>query len=238
VIGSRSRPDREDWLVRIPARFKDGKEGFDLRLAHDLGAVGVKAYTLSPLADRSVKESLPEAIPVFVDWLEHLDERIPDGRTLQEQLHKRAIWIGLMNNLYDPAAKGSQQVVAVLLNQFDKPNFHIEGHFPATRTLAYVATAKDFDRMVALFDKASDHDCARLPLVHYVGRFNTERSRGLLLSFITNDAELRWEAICALPRMKHREDIEMIEQYRGTTDVAGDKIIDAAVRKLRRVADG
>lgn len=238
MIGSASRPSSDDWLTRIPARFKDGKEGFDLRLARDLGAVGVKAYTLSPLANRPMKESLPEAIPVFVDWLLHLDERIPDGRTLQEQLHKRAIWIGLIDNLYDPAAKGDQQVIDTLLDQFDKPNFHVEGHFPATRTLDYVATAKDFDRMVALFEKSSNHNCARLPLVHYVGRFNTDRSRALLLSFIKNDDELRWEAIRALPRMKHPEDIELIEQYRGTSDAAGDKIIDTATRKLRRLADG
>lgn len=173
---------------------------------------------------------------MFVDWLEHLDERIPDGRTLQEQLHKRAIWVGLIDNLYDPAARGDQRVIDALLDQFDRPNFHVEGQYPATRTLDYVATAKDFDRIVALLTKSNDHDCARLPLVRYVGRFNTERSRDLLLSFIKSDDELRWEAIRALPRMKHPEDIELIEQYRGTSDAAVDKIIDAAVRKLQRFA--
>lgn len=233
--GPAHRPTRDDWLTDIPARFTDGRNGFDLRLAQDLGRVGVKAWSLTPLANRPVSESLPEAIPVFVDWLAHIDERVADGGTIQDRLHKRAIWGDLIRCLYDPAAKRNSAVIDVLIDQFENPNFPVELHHNATQTLDYVAGARDFDRIVKLMDRVSDHHYARLFLVRYIGRVTTRRAHELLRQFVRDDDVLRWESIRWLPKHRDPDDIALIAAFRGTSDADGDEIIDKALVKLRTV---
>ncbi|CPZ15209.1 Uncharacterised protein [Mycobacteroides abscessus] len=60
-------PQGDGWMDNIPSQYVHGEHGFDERIMRDLAEVGVRAYTLDDLANGPA--TIPEAIPVFVDWL-------------------------------------------------------------------------------------------------------------------------------------------------------------------------
>lgn len=203
-------PRGPDWLTTLPPRIRDGEDGVDLRLVRDLAKAGYKTYRLSPLSN--MFRTMPTAIPVFVDWIEHIDERIPEPRrTRSERDHKDGIWIGLNKNLVDPAAKGNRHAVDVLFEQFAKPWCPVAARHWGARALDMLATKADYDRMVALLDNQPEG--VRAPVAHYLGRFRTDRSHDLLVHLLHNDPDIIYETIPALARMKRREDIEVLTPY-------------------------
>ena len=106
-------PQGDDWIEKIPPRYVDGKEGFDLRIVHDLAAVGVRCYTLGDLSNGP--STIPPGIPVFIDWLENLEQRIPGPEERRSQ--RWIIRLGLLRNLIDPAAKGNRRAIDLIVGQ-------------------------------------------------------------------------------------------------------------------------
>lgn len=204
-------PRGPEWLSNLPPRIKDGQNGVDFRLVRDLARVGYKTCTLSPLA--YLYKTMPAAIPVFADWIEHFDERIPEPRrTRAERDHKDGIWVGLNKNLIDPAAKGNRDAIDAIFGQFDKPWCPLRVRHWGARALAYIATKADYDRMVSLLD--NQHAGVRGPVTHYLGRFRSDRSHDLLVHLLKNDPEVTQEAMTALARMKRPdEDIPLLRPY-------------------------
>lgn len=203
-------PRGADWLSDPPPRIKDGQGGVDFRLVRDLARAGYKTYYLDPLA--YLYKTMPTAIPVFTDWIAHIDERIPEPRRTQtEHDHKNGIWIGLNKNLIDPAAKGNRDTIDALFGQFDKPWCSGMVRHWAARALDYIATKNDYDRMVALLDNQPAG--VRRPVIHYLGGFRTDRTHDLLVHLLHNDPEVTQDAMTALARMKRPEDLDLLSPY-------------------------
>jgi hypothetical protein len=59
------------------------------------------------------RDDYPQAVPIMVDWLQHLDERVPPGEP------RRAMRMGLIRNLITKNAKGNRAAVDVLFHQFE-----------------------------------------------------------------------------------------------------------------------
>jgi hypothetical protein len=55
----------------------------------------------------------PQAVPTMVDWLHHLDERVPSDED------RRAWRAGLLRNLITKHAKGNRAAVEVPFHQFE-----------------------------------------------------------------------------------------------------------------------
>jgi hypothetical protein len=190
-------PRGEHWLEQLPARYRDGHNGFDIRIARELAAVGVRCYTVDDLANGL--RTIPPAIPIFVDWLERLDERIPGPETH----HRWAIRTGLIRNLIDPAAKRNRRAIEVLFAQLNRADPALEPHveFWAVLALDTIAERRDYDQMAGLLETLP-HVASKDPVLHYLGQFRTEKARQLILPYVT-DLETRSTAIKALARFKN-----------------------------------
>jgi len=203
-------PRGPEWLSDPPTRIKDGQAGVDFRLVRDLARMGYKTYYLDPL--RYLYKTMPAAVPVFTDWINYIDERLPEPRrTKAERKHKDSIWMCLNINLIDPAAKGDRETIEALFGQFDK-SWAPEGvRYEAARALDYIATKADNDRMVALLRDSNSG--VRNAVTHYLGRFRTDRSHDLLVHRLATDPEVTQAAMTALARMKRPEDIEILRPW-------------------------
>lgn len=185
-------PDGDDWRDHVPARYVDGEHAFDRRLMDDLAAVGVRCYSINYFKATTA----PQAIPVFVDWLTHLEERIPG----KETHHRNVIRIRLIWNLHDRAAKGQQQVVDLMFDQIHhQPPLSGRVIDSALSTLAFVATAKHFDQITALLGELPDAP-GRSWLVEYLGKVKTDEARDLAASYL--DTPYTSAALRALIQMK------------------------------------
>ena len=155
---------------------------------------------------------MPAAVPVFTDWINHIDERLPEPRpTKAERDHKDSIWLGLNKNLLDPAAKGDRETIEAVFGQFGK-SWASEGvRATGADVLDYIATKADYDRMVALLRDSNSG--VRNAVTHYLGRFRTDRSHDLLVHRLATDPEVTQAAMTALARMKRPEDIEILRPW-------------------------
>ena len=219
-------PQAENWLEDLPARYRDGHNGFDIRIARDLAAVGVRCYTVNDLANGL--RTIPPAIPVFVDWLERLDERIPGPETH----HKWAIRTGLICNLIDPAAKRNRRAIEVLFHQLDRTDPPLEPHveFWAVLALDTIAERSDYDRMAHLLETLP-HTASKVPVLHYLGQFRTEEAHRLILPYMA-DPETRSAAIKALARFKNPADRPLIDRYAGDPNNQVRSAVRAAQKKV------
>ena len=204
----------------------------DFRLVRDLARVGYKTYYLDPLV--YLYKTMPTAIPVFADWIEHIDERIPEPRrTKADKDHKEGIWICLNKNLIDPAAKGNREAIDAIFGQFGKPWCPPGVRHWGARALDYIATKADYDQMVALL-----HDQpagVRNPVTHYLGRFRSDRSHDLLVHLLKNDPEVTQEAIAALARMKRPdEDLPLLRSYLDDPRTYARETAARAITKLEK----
>jgi hypothetical protein len=131
-------PDRDDWIDSPPPGIVDGRGGVELRLVRELAAVRVRSYQLSPLTKLS---TIPEAIPIFVDWLANLETKIPGPETT----HRATIRTGLLRNLIDPAARGNRAAVAAVVAQLGRrPALPNEDQWWAGQALEVIAGKQDY----------------------------------------------------------------------------------------------
>ncbi|WP_280408853.1 HEAT repeat domain-containing protein [Nocardia brasiliensis] len=219
-------PQGDNWLDDLPARYRHGHNGFDLRLARELAEVGVRCYTLGDLSNGP--RTIPPAIPIFVDWLEHLDERIPGPQTH----HKWAIRTGLIRNLIDPAAKRNRRAIDVLFREIERTDAPLQPHveFWAVSALDTIAERSDYDRMVRLLHTLSNVE-SKVPILHYLGQFKTAAARELILPFVA-DSNTRAPAIKALARFGNSADRALIAQYRDDANAQVRNAVKSALAKI------
>jgi hypothetical protein len=186
-------PEGTDWMNHLPAWCHDGENGFDRRLMEDLAAVGVPCYTIN---DLTKVRSIPQGIPIFLDWLTHLEERIPGAETA----HREAIRGNLIRNLNDAAARGNPHVIDALIDQLQRrprPESGVPDY--AAHALARVATKREFPQIAAVL-AALPADVPKGPLIEYMGKVKTPEARDIALAYL--DTEWAYYAIKALIAMK------------------------------------
>lgn len=187
-------PEGDGWMDNLPARYHHGQRGFDRRIMEELAAVGVPCYTVNQLSDHV--RYVPQGIPIFIDWLTHLEERIPGPETD----HRRAVRIGLIRGLDDIAVRGNRQAFDALVAELRRgatlPGPSADyAHF----ALARIATVKDFPTIAALLDELPC-EAPRGALIEYMGRVKTPEAQQIVLMWL--DTEWVWFALRALIAMK------------------------------------
>ncbi|MEE6163738.1 MULTISPECIES: HEAT repeat domain-containing protein [unclassified Mycolicibacterium] len=177
-------PEGDDWMDNLPAWLRDGENGFDRRLMADLAAVGYRCYTINRLPGRTV----PKAMPIVLDWLEHLEERIPGAETR----HRELIRGGLVWRLYDPAARGNQRAIDLVITQIRRQQPPLPSPFSdgAGQVLARIALPRHFDQICELFHELHDDNSAKFFLTEYFGKVKTTQSRDIVLPYLD-----RWPSI-------------------------------------------
>ncbi|MCT7371950.1 hypothetical protein A7R75_23390 [Mycolicibacterium llatzerense] len=122
----------------------------------------------------------PCATPVLVDWLAHLEDRLPGSETPRRQ----AIRSGLILGLADPAVRGQQSAVDVLIGQIThSPALGHGVAESAASTLAKVATPKHFPQIASLLAGPLD-DAARFWLIRYLRKCKTVEARDIAVSYL------------------------------------------------------
>ncbi len=213
------------WMAELPARYRDGERGFDRRIMEELAAVGVPCYTLDDLANGP--RTIPPGIPVFVDWLTELDDRIPGSETE----HRATIRMGLIRNLIDPAARGDQRAIEALLAQFDRnPPVPEYVRTWAAEALKMIAGPKDFAPIARLMGDLPKDGTAVIPLVGYLGKVKTDESRDLAVRYL--DTPARGAAIKALVQMKATGVRRLIEPLVDDRHPPVRKVARSALEKL------
>ncbi|MFF0542205.1 hypothetical protein ACFYTF_05155 [Nocardia thailandica] len=229
-------PDRADWLENLPPSLVDEQTGFELRLVEELAAVGIRTYELSPL---SKLRPLPTAVPIVVDWLEHLDERIPgaEGRgvTGSPESHKRAVHTSLLISLNDRSARGNRRARDILVAELRRnPPLPEDQSYFAARALATVAGPADFDLILGLFEAQPRPNEVAAGLLEYVGRQKSQPLATTVAAGYLGDAATRNYAIDALGKLKSPGAAELIEPFTNDADPYTRKLAERTMKKLRR----
>jgi len=200
----RGMPEGDDWMDRLPTKYRHGENGFDRRLMEEVAAVGYRCYTIDQLPDRSA----PKLIPVVLDWLEHLEDRVPGPETRHRELIRTAlIW-----RLHDSAARGNRRAIDVAIAQIRRsqpplPSIAAAG---AGQVLARIALPRDFDRIAALFHELDDDRSEKFFLTAYFGKVKTAQSRDTVLPYLDRYPAI---AIPALIKMNAPGVRHLIEPY-------------------------
>lgn len=218
-------PEGQDWMQRLPARYKHGERGFDRRIMEELAAVGVPCYTLGDLSNRV--RTIPQGIPIFIDWLTHLEDRIPGADTP----HREAIRAGLIRNLNDPAARGNPAAINALVVQLRRQPPLRSGLIGyATEALAHIATKRDCPTIVELIDELLPHGAVVGPLIEYLGKVKTDEAKELVLRFL--DTPSTYFALRALIQMKATGVRARVEPYLTHSNAAIRKEARRAMARL------
>ncbi|MEU7139683.1 HEAT repeat domain-containing protein [Nocardia sp. NPDC046473] len=213
-----------EWMNDLPARYTDGERGFDRRIMTDLAAVGVPCYTLGDLSNGP--RTIPPGIPVFVDWLANLETRIPGPETE----HRSAIRSGLIRNLIDPAARGNQEAIELLIAQVRHvPPIPERMQTWACEALRLIAGPKNFTEIAGLLAELPK-GTAMLPLVEYLGKVKTAESRDTAVRYL--DGPARGYAIKALVQMKATGVRQLIEPFVHDRSASVRKQAERAMQKL------
>ncbi|ADG80040.1 HEAT repeat domain-containing protein OS=Tsukamurella paurometabola (strain ATCC 8368 / DSM/ CCUG 35730 / CIP 100753 / JCM 10117 / KCTC 9821 / NBRC 16120/ NCIMB 702349 / NCTC 13040) OX=521096 GN=Tpau_3457 PE=4 SV=1 [Tsukamurella paurometabola] len=222
-------PQGDDWMEHYDRRnLVNGKDSFDIRLMQDLNEVGVRAYTVGDL-NRAAR-SVPPAIPVFVDWLDHLDDRVPG----EETPHRSALRRSLLTALDDPAAKGNRAAADAVYAQLQRTSPPLENHMQirAMEILARIGTKNDYDRMLVLARRPDLDTGKRIALVRYLGRFRRPESREVALSYLPIEF-VQQEAIRALGKIGTADDIDAITAYADDENPRVRRAVETALTKLQ-----
>ncbi|MEZ0349206.1 hypothetical protein [Mycobacterium sp. pR1184] len=162
-------------------------------MKRELNEAGIPEDTVWELVNS--RNDYPEAVPIIVDWLEHLDERVPPDED------RRAWRAGLLRNLITKHAKGNRAAADVLFHQFEiEPpltNLELEA---AGFALAEVADRSDFPRVAELIRSGRDFPTKSV-LVEWLGRIKTEEAKDLAVSQLPYPSR-RIPAMRALVRQK------------------------------------
>jgi hypothetical protein len=164
-----------------------------LAMKRQLDEAGIPEDTVWELVNS--RNDYPEAVPIIVDWLEHLDERVPPDED------RRAWRAGLLRNLITKHAKGNRAAAAILFHQFEiEPpltNLEVEA---ACLALAEVADRSDFPRIAELLRSKRDLPGSSA-LVLWLGRIKTAEAKELAVSLLAHPGT-RIQAMRALVRQK------------------------------------
>jgi hypothetical protein len=162
-------------------------------LKRELNEAGIPEDTVWQLVNS--KTDYPQAVPIIVDWLQHLDERVPPGQD------RNALREGLIRSLITKHAEGNRAAIDVLFHQLeiDPPldRFELE---PVGYALFEILERSDFPRVAAAI--RSERDFPTKPwLVRWLGRCKTEEAKELAVSQLPYPAT-RDAAMAALVRQK------------------------------------
>jgi hypothetical protein len=178
----------------------------------ELDAAGIAEDTIFQLLNS--RNDYPQAVPIMVDWLQHLDERIPEDAD-------RPAWrSSLLRNLITKHAKGNRAAVDIVFHQFDidppLSNLELEA---AGFALAEICDRSDFPRVAALLRSGREFP-TKPELVRWLGRVKTEEAKQLAVSQLENP-RTRDSAMAALVR----------QRATGVRDAVGKYLDDDAWRK-------
>lgn len=162
-------------------------------MKYELNAAGIPEDTVWELVNSRV--DYPQAVPIMVEWLQHLDERVPAGEP------RKAMRLGLMRNLITKHARGNQDAVDVLFRQFEidpaLSNLELE---VAGFALAEVCGRSEFGRVAELI-RSDKVFSTKGVLVRWLGRFKTEEAKQIAVSQLA-DPGTRTDAMAALVRQR------------------------------------
>jgi hypothetical protein len=162
-------------------------------MKRELDAAGIPEDTVFQLMNSP--NDYPQAVPIMVEWLQHLDERVPPGDD------RRAWRVGLVRNLITKHAKGNRAAADILFHQFEiEPRLSNEELEATGFALAQVADRSDFPRVAELIRSGRDFP-TKSQLVSWLGQFKTEEAKELAVSQLTNPGT-RAQAMRALVRQK------------------------------------
>ncbi len=217
-------PEGDGWMNNLPARYHHGQRGFDRRIMEELAAVGAPCYTLNQLSDHV--RYVPQGIPIFIDWLTHLEERIPGPETD----HRQAVRIGLIRGLDDIAVRGNRRAFDALLAEArraaPRPGPSVDyAHY----ALARIATVKDFPTIAALLEQLP-LDAPHGELIEYMARVKTPEAQRTVLRWL--DTKWRWSALRALIAMKATGVRDRVAPYVNDADPDVRKYAKRALARL------
>lgn len=220
-------PEGDDWRDGL-ARYTDGVRGFETRIVDDLEAVGIRAYTVQSVG--SLKSVPREAIPIFTDWLTHLDERVPGP----ENLHRQILRTTLIKSVNDANAKGNRAAIEALFQQVARtdPPLRDEVRIWAMEGLARIATKDDYDRMLALARSDGLDTGTRMALVRYLGRFRRPESREVARDYLQYRF-VNQEALRTLGKVGTADDIPIVESFADDENPRVRRAVETALKKLR-----
>ncbi|WP_125224982.1 hypothetical protein [Mycolicibacter sinensis] len=192
----------------------------------ELDAAGIPEDTVWELVNSPT--DYPQAVAIMVDWLQHLDERVPPGEP------RKAMRLGLMRNLITKHAKGNRDAVEILFHQFDiEPalsNLELE---VAGFALAEACDRSDFERVAELIlsDKVFS---TKGVLVRWLGQFKTEEAKRIVVSQLADPAT-RTDAMAALVRQRATGVREAVAVYLDDEHEVWRKL---AAKTLAKLPDG
>lgn len=162
-------------------------------MKRELDAAGIPEDTVWELVNS--RNDYPQAVPIVIDWLQHLDERVPPEED------RRAWRAGLIRNLITKHAKGNRAAIDILFHQFEiEPplsNLELEA---AGFALAEICERSDFPRVADLIRADRDFPTKSV-LVQWLGQIKTDEAKELAVSQLSKPAT-RIPAMRALVRQK------------------------------------
>ena len=234
-LGGRIEPARDALTVRIghtglmapledkPTASIEGEMTIaPIELLFDLSQVGVDVDDLWELVE--TREPYGAAVPVLVDWLAHLDERVaPDIRARVEEPIVRALAI--------PAAR--KTAPPVLLERFRPPQADPNRgvRWVIGNALGALAGDQYFDQIAALArDEWYGRD--REQLMRFFGRSKDPRAVPLLIELL-EDGDVVAHAAEALGRQKDPRSRAPLERLRTHSLPLVRREAEKALKKLR-----
>ena len=196
------------------------------QMKRELFAAGIPEKTVWELVN--AKDDYPQAVPIMVDWLEHLDERVPPE-------DRRAWRAGLLRNLITKFARGNQRAVDVVLAQFDiSPPLSPLELEAATWAVAEIVESKDFDRIVPLIE-SPPVPYMRWVLVQWLGKVKAPEQRPHAIELARTmllDPDVRVHAMRALVRLKAKGVRAEVARYLEDDEPVFRKEAEKALAKL------
>ncbi|GAA4534777.1 hypothetical protein GCM10023161_07290 [Mycobacterium paraffinicum] len=183
-----------------PATWPESEQA----MKRQLDAAGIPEDTVWELVNSP--NDYPQAVPIIVDWLQHLDERVPPEED------RRAWRAGLLRNLITKHAKGNRAAIDALFHQFEiEPplsNLELEA---AGFALAKICERSDFPRIAALIRAGRDFPTKSL-LVEWIGQIKTDEAKELAVSQLPYPAS-RIPAMRALVRQRATGVRDAVAEY-------------------------